>query len=222
MGSIIDEYHVLTAKNCLENSDAATLMIIGGYASPYFGRNSQVKFAARIMKHEKDIATIRLQKPFTITKTVKPVRIIGPENMNDKIEVPYKDSNGQNIFGIVGYTIPKHLVRTDYLPKPSAYIMHDDKLNTGTCGSCYSEKDADYEFCTDGHGNFSWAGVGSPTLIVREKQYIQIAVVIKGKCTVEKYPPDPAPGQPRILTPYLHVRIDKFHKWIKANSYIGR
>lgn len=212
MGSILDDYHVLTAKSCFEKADAATITVIAGYLSPYWGRNSQVKYADRIYKHDRDLAIIFLKRPFTFTETVKPLKIIGPEKMNLDVDKAYPSP-----CAIVGFELAQYLEQADFIPRETAYQLVYEKFDDKNCTACfkYDDKKDKTLFCTDGKSEFTWGHMGSPTVITIEKEYVQMGVIINGICN-KKTPSDTK------IDPNLHVRIDRHYRWIKANSFIGR
>lgn len=219
MGSILDEYHVLTAKNCTRKSDPATLTVIAGYQSPYWGKNSQVKYVEKIIIQDKELAIIVLKKPFTITETVQPIRVIGPEKLNEKnFTAAYPP-----MYFVVGFEVPKSLEQADLVPKESAYHMvEEDWTNETECERCYDivKDDQNITMCTDGASQFGWGGMGSPVIVVIQKEFVLVGVVLKGQC--DKPGTDDQPrNYPEI--PYnFFTRTDRYYKWIKANSFIGR
>lgn len=224
VGSILDEYHVLTARSCFDKSDAATLTVIAGYQSPYWGKNSQVKYAEKIILHkDKELAIIVLRKPFDFTSTVKPIKIIGPEKMNDEFEESYPPP-----YAVVGFEVPEYLEQPALIPRTISYHMIDEKFEK--CDEkCHKFQDDKLYFCTDGKAGFNWGGMGSPTIIPVQKEFVLVGVLFNYKCTVEKeeepaqQPPPAQPTEaPELPVHHVHIRADRFYKWIKANSYVGR
>lgn len=230
MGSIIDEYHVLTAKRCFEKNDASGIMIIAGYQSPYYGKNSQVKFAEKVVKHDQELAVLVLKKPFVFSDTVKSIRLIGTDKITEEFKSAYQEPFKK--CGIVGIEIPKYLQQGDYLPKLSSYNMMLEPFMDveGNCTDAYTdimEIEKRTMFCTTGKSEFCWTAIGSPSVIMMDKSYVQIGVVVMGMCKTSKptaaarvNTKAAASDKSAKYTPNVHIRTDKFHKWIKANSHL--
>lgn len=80
-GTIVDEYTVLTASNCVDNRNRTSrdiVSILAGTNSLILGgirRNVFIAFIEKDEKFLKNIAMLRLQKPLKFSDSIKPIEV---------------------------------------------------------------------------------------------------------------------------------------------------
>lgn len=206
MGSIVDKYHVLSAKRCFERTSIETLIVLAGYFRPYWGKNSQVKYVEKIIRHDKELALLRLTRRLLFNEYVKPTVLPGPKSrkltdITKMFQPPY---------GVIGIPVIKWDAPGDRLPKESYYSLKDEPYTEPElCKRDYEfiYTDFDRMFCTNGNGSFCWGCLGGPSVALVGNEFVQIGVVYATNCT-------------KVLNPIVHVRTDVHDKWIRSNSYL--
>lgn len=208
MGSIVDEKHILTAKKCYERSDAGDLLVLVGYYKPYWGKWSQVKNVQKIIRHEGEIALLRLRNPIRFTNFVQPSRFPPAQTKRLKFNDVFKGP-----FHIVGFPVDRYDVPGDYLKKNKLYtVKEDDFVEFTDCQANYTKLilDEAKAFCTIGNASYCWGGLGGPVLSLMDKtNWIQVGIVVADNCTIS------------TTGPLLAARTDVYGDWIRTNSFHG-
>ncbi|KAL0267770.1 UNVERIFIED_CONTAM: hypothetical protein PYX00_009945 [Menopon gallinae] len=206
MGSIVDKYHILSVKRCFDRITVETLIIVAGYFRPYWGKNSQVKYVEKIIRHDKELALLRLSRRLLFNEFVKPAILPGPKSrkltdITRMFPPPY---------GVIGVPVIRWDAPGDRLPRESHYLLKDEHYtDPEDCKKEYEFIHTDFNrmFCTNGNASFCWGCLGAPTVALVGEELVQIGVVYATNCT-------------KFITPIVHVRTDVHDKWIRSNSYM--
>ena len=142
---------------------------------------------------------------------------------------------------VAGITLPSKLSpqRGELIPKGLPYQLKEsefleiggpckEKFTAGNQSEMFDKlkKIDDQNFCTDGESQFCWTAEGSPAVNVFQNIFVQVGMVVFSKCRfivpTTKKPTGREGKKDEELeySPYLHIRLDWFWHWIKANSYV--
>lgn len=223
MGSIIDESHILTARTCFTEVNIGSLLVIANYLSPYFGRNSQVKFIDKVINHPHQLSMVVLERPLEFGLGVGPIQQMTPREF---LRFPLEEY-GEDYY-IAGFLLSKFTTRGESLLKTDLYTIGSEKvlkqfeclkrIKKGKNEFYKKVYDRTIMFCSAGESELCWTAVGSPTMMRVDGKYVQVGVVYGASC--EANPTKSEKENKPELT--VHVRVDKFLKWIQTNSFMVR
>lgn len=233
-GTIIDEYHVLTAKDCFNDVDVPSLLVLAGTRAPYFKHKTQAKFIHSVVKHKVGIAIIRLEKPFQFTDRIRSIKVVSMEKSSQGVTAAYSKYKPHVS---AGFKLPKTgPFRGEKIPHGNMYFYRKEKslIDTKECLKIFDKQkikppvmDENYHFCIEGSSNYCWTVLGGPLIMYIEKDPFLMSVAVYSQCRHLFPTTKPPDGETQNeedkeveYSPIFHIRLDWFRKWIEANSGI--
>ncbi len=204
-GTVIDQYHILTAAHCIDSLNPATITITAGLHNKNNNEadTRQVRAVERIFKHQdynpeaiqNDLTILRLAQPLQFNKYVQPACLPGPDPQPDADVV------------LIGWGLTKTG------GSPYNELKQTKVKVIGDCSAKYwgPKVDDEKQFCVGdpSTGDSACQGdSGGPMLYQHNGQWVVAGVTSFG------YPYSCQPSAP--FMPNVYVRVSAYLPWINS------